>query len=240
MHPQVSATLSALEAAANPARAAACLRERPTAERLLGMPVPVYREIALGLGRQLAGSPPAEALQLALALRATGVHEARLVAYELLGAQRDSSPLLDRPTLEALGQGLDNWVSVDTFGVLLSGRALREGRITEPDLLDWARSPDRWWRRAALVSTIGWNLRSRGGRGEVPGTLRVCAALVDDRDEMVVKALSWALRELAPWGPEALRAFLEAHGDRVPARARRELLTKLNTGTKRGISQAKR
>jgi 3-methyladenine DNA glycosylase AlkD len=31
----------------------------------------------------------------------------------------------------------------------------------------------------------------------VSPTLEVCRALIDDRDDMVVKALSWALRELA-------------------------------------------
>lgn len=231
---QVHDTLDALESAANPARAALVLIERPTAERLLGLPAGVWREIGQRLNRQVASWPAARVLELAQALRVAGVHEARQVAYELLDARRDTVALLDRPALEALGQGLDNWASVDTFGVLLTGRALRLGRIGEADLLDWARAPDRWWRRLALVSTIGWNQRSRGGRGEVAGTLRVCASLLDDRDDMVVKALSWALRGLAPWDPEAVRGFLDAHAGRVASRARREVLTKLNTGTKRG------
>ncbi len=239
MHPLVTSTLAALTAVADPARAALVLAERPTAERLLGLPTPTYREVAQSLGRQIADRPADQVLALALALQTTGVHEARQVAYELLGARRDVSRLLDRSTLEALGAGLDNWVSVDTFGVLLAGRALRERRLTEADLLAWAGSSDRWWRRAALVSTTGWNQRSRGGRGEVPGTLRVCAALVEDRDDMVVKALSWALRMLAHWDPEAVRGFLDAHAGRVAARARREVLTKLQTGTKRGVSQAR-
>lgn len=239
MHPLVTSTLAALTAVADPARAALVLAERPTAERLLGLPTPTYREVAQSLGRQIADRPADQVLALALALQTTGVHEARQVAYELLGARRDVSRLLDRSALEALGAGLDNWVSVDTFGVLLAGRALRERRLTEADLLAWAGSSDRWWRRAALVSTTGWNQRSRGGRGEVPGTLRVCAALVEDRDDMVVKALSWALRMLAHWDPGAVRGFLDEHAGRVAARARREVLTKLQTGTKRGVSQAR-
>jgi 3-methyladenine DNA glycosylase AlkD len=56
--------------------------------------------------------------------------------------------------------------------------------------------------------------------------------LVDDRDDMVVKALSWALRELTVWDPAAVQAFLDEHGDRVAARVRREVSNKLATGLK--------
>jgi hypothetical protein len=44
--------------------------------------------------------------------------------------------------------------------------------------------------------------------------------------------VSWALRMLAPWEPAAVRAFMAKHGDRVPARARREVRNKLETGYK--------
>ena len=50
---------------------------------------------------------------------------------------------------------------------------------------------------------------------------------------MVVKALSWALRELAVRDPEAVRAFLQEQGDGLAARIRREVRAKLDTGRKR-------
>jgi 3-methyladenine DNA glycosylase AlkD len=49
---------------------------------------------------------------------------------------------------------------------------------------------------------------------------------------MVVKALSWALRELAKQSPVDVERFLENHGDRVPALVRREVRSKLRTGLK--------
>ena len=58
----------------------------------------------------------------------------------------------------------------------------------------WTESPDRWWRRAALVATVPLNVAAQGGTGDATRTLRVCELLVDDRDDMVVKAMSWALR----------------------------------------------
>jgi 3-methyladenine DNA glycosylase AlkD len=60
----------------------------------------------------------------------------------------------------------------------------------------------------------------------------VCTGLLDDRDDMVVKAMSWALRELAKRNPRAVRTFLSEHGDRLAARVRREATNKLTTGRK--------
>jgi 3-methyladenine DNA glycosylase AlkD len=55
---------------------------------------------------------------------------------------------------------------------------------------------------------------------------------VDDPDDMVVKALSWALRELVVHDPEAVCGFLEEHEDRLAARVKREVRNKLTTGLK--------
>ena len=49
---------------------------------------------------------------------------------------------------------------------------------------------------------------------------------------MVVKAVSWALRELAIWDPAAVRAFLAAHDRELAARVKREARSKLETGLK--------
>jgi 3-methyladenine DNA glycosylase AlkD len=99
----------------------------------------------------------------------------------------------------------------------------------------WARSKDRWWRRAALVSTVPLNSRARGSGaagGDAARTLAVCRLLAADRDEMVVKALSWALRELARRDPVAVRAFLAEQGDGLAPRVRREVGNNLRTGLK--------
>jgi 3-methyladenine DNA glycosylase AlkD len=68
--------------------------------------------------------------------------------------------------------------------------------------------------------------------GDVPRTLAVCRLLVDDQDDMVVKALSWALRELVVHDPEAVRAFLSEYEDVLAARIKREVRNKLTTGLK--------
>ena len=76
------------------------------------------------------------------------------------------------------------------------------------------------------------NSRVHGGRGDVRRTLGVCRRLAGDRDPMVVKALSWALRELAKGEPAAVRDYLSAQGDGLAAQVRREVRNKRETGLK--------
>ena len=95
-----------------------------------------------------------------------------------------------------------------------------------------ARSRDRWWRRAAVVCTVALNNRARGGSGDARRTLAICRLALGDDDPMVVKALSWALRELAKRDREAVVSFLARHEAELPALVRREVRSKLVTGLK--------
>jgi 3-methyladenine DNA glycosylase AlkD len=82
------------------------------------------------------------------------------------------------------------------------------------------------------VSTVPLNLKAPGGTGDIARTLRVCDLLKGDRDPMVVKALSWALRVLARPEPGAVRAYVGRNADLLPALALREVRNKLETGLK--------
>jgi 3-methyladenine DNA glycosylase AlkD len=124
------------------------------------------------------------------------------------------------------------WEDVDTFGVLLSGTAWLNGSISDADVKRWAKSRDFWWRRAALVSTVTLNGKTRGGKGDTKRTLIICEMLVSDREDMIVKAMSWALRSLVPWDPKAVRGFLAEHDEALAARVKREVNNKLRTGLK--------
>jgi 3-methyladenine DNA glycosylase AlkD len=99
-------------------------------------------------------------------------------------------------------------------------------------IYEWANSEDLWWRRAALVSTVALNMRSQGGQGDVARTLAVCGLLASDHEDMVAKALSWALRELVVHDPKAVSEFLTEHEAELSARVKREVRNKLTTGLK--------
>ena len=191
---------------------------------------PNVRAIRLAYSRRLGDAAPEFMLDLARELLRN--HGQRWVAYELLQSHRAAFQRLGEAELGELGQGIDSWWSVDSFARTLAGPAWLNGQVSDELIHRWACSADCWRRRAALVSTVALNVRSRGGRGDVPRTLAVCRLLAHDHEDMVVKAMSWALRELVVHDPDAVREFLSAYDDVLAARVKREVLSKLTTGLK--------
>jgi 3-methyladenine DNA glycosylase AlkD len=191
---------------------------------------PNVRAIRREYSRKLRQADGAFVLELARELVTN--YGYRGVPYELIRYNKAAFQSLGPAELEELGRGIDSWWSVDSLARKLTGPAWLNGQVPEEVIHRWARSKDRWWRRAALVSTVALNVRSHGGTGDVPRTLAVCRLLVDDHDEMVVKAMSWALRELVPHDQDAVRAFVSEYEGVLAARVKREVRNKLETGLK--------
>lgn len=180
--------------------------------------------------RSLKDAPPEFVLQVARELFYNYDNPGH--ATSLLMLHKGTFQTLGEAEIEEFGQGINSWDTVDTFARWLSGPAWLKGQISDGLVHRWAHSEDRWWRRAALVSTVAFNVRSQGGYGDVRRTLEVCRMLVDDHDDMVVKAMSWALRVLVVHDADAVRGFLKEHEGALAARVKREVRNKLTTGLK--------
>jgi 3-methyladenine DNA glycosylase AlkD len=191
---------------------------------------PNARAVRRKYSRQLKDADPQFVLGVARELLTTFGH--RWLSCELILNHQGAFQSVGVTELEEFGRGIDSWGSVDAFARTLAGPAWLHGHVSDELIHRWARSKDRWWRRAALVSTVALNVRSRGGTGDVDRTLSVCRLLVADPDDMVVKALSWALRALVPHDPDAVGQFLQLHSDVLAARVTREVTNKLTTGLK--------
>ncbi len=194
--------------------------------------VPELRAIRREYSRILKGTAPKAVIGLALRLCRPGRDGWRFVAYELVRSHPTAPLSLGARELERLGRGIASWGEVDCFAVYLSGPAWRRRQVPDGLIHRWARSRDRWWRRAALVSTVPLNSRAQGGAGDRRRTLEVCRLLERDRDPMVAKAMSWALRELAKRDPGAVRAHLKARAGALAPLVLREVRNKLETGLK--------
>lgn len=218
---------AALLAASNPARATHGVGYFPTAMRHLGVAVPELRRALRPLVLAQRAQPDPGLVQ---ALWSSGAFEERQAAYELLAAVPRLRRALSREAVLALAEGNDNWCSVDTYGCYVLGPAWREGLVKDGDIAALSASPDRWRRRSAIVATVALNTRARGGKGDVPRTLATCARHAEERDDMVEKALSWALRSCIEHDAAAIAAFIAEHP--VSARVRREVGNKLRTGRK--------
>lgn len=125
---------------------------------------------------------------------------------------------------------MDNWVSVDNYGVYLLGYLWQKKRISDDKIKALASSDNMWQRRSALAVSL--NQKARGGQGDAKRTLEICQLLITDREDMIIKALSWALRGLAKREPQAVMDFINTNNALLALKVRREVKHKLEKGTK--------
>jgi 3-methyladenine DNA glycosylase AlkD len=149
----------------------------------------------------------------------------RFVPYELIYYHPGVIKLLDPERVEKLGKGINDWSSTDIYAHFIAGPAWKRGVISDELVEKWLHSPVLWWRRAAVVSTIYL-------RGNVDRMLKYTEELLDDKEDLIVKALSWVLREAIGYDRKAVEDFLVTHDDRLAARIKREVRNKLKTGLK--------
>ena len=172
-----------------------------------------------------------EAMELAARLFMMEEWRNTWTAVVILKKHPTARTRIDWKYLEPLGNRMDSWGLVDAFAEL-AGPAWRTGLLSDARVIRWTRSKNRWWRRVALVCTVFLNRKSKGGTGDTPRTLTVCEKLVNDHDDMVVKGMSWALRDLLKRDRQAVEQFLEEHEGELAARVKREVRCKLTTGRK--------
>lgn len=231
---EIKAIIHELQSEADPKRKEASKTMFPTKMEYLGVRNPDIKLLIKKWWTELKFLPPEKLLSFCKKLVKTKIFECNHIAYELLWKNKDALKMLTLNDLKILGVNMDNWVTTDTFSVMLSGWAWRNNQITDEDVLGWLNSGNLWWRRTAIVSTVGLNLKSRGGTGDTKRTLMICEKVVNDREDMIVKALSWALRELSKSDKTAVLNFMKKYDAELAGRVRREVYTKLKTGRKNG------
>jgi len=106
---------------------------------------------------------------------------------------------------------VNNWDLVDLSAAPIAGAhalATRDRR-TLPRL---AKSKVLWERRVAMVATLAF---IRAGDHATP--FAIAELLLEDRHDLIHKAVGWMLREVGKHiGEDTLRGFLEAHAARMP------------------------
>jgi 3-methyladenine DNA glycosylase AlkD len=224
--------ISSLESLTDKKRAEMAKYYYPTTMRTIGVTVPDMRIVLNELKTSLKSWTPEQKIEMAKELCNTSVFECRQLGYELIHRDKKTLKALTAGDIRDLGRELDNWVTVDTYSSCILGVGWRTGLISDKEIAEMQKSKDFWIRRTALVATLGLNQKARGGTGDTARTIALCENAVSDHEDMVVKALSWALRELSGTDKPAVIAFIEKHKDRLHKRVLREVGTKLTTGLK--------
>lgn len=191
---------------------------------------PSMREVRKRRSTELKSQPAAEVIAVAQALERDAPQERKWVAYELIRFHPGAFAALGEAEVEDFAGRIASWYATDAFGTVLSGPLWAKGRLPDELFDAWSRSESRWLRRSALVATVGRNAMTP----DAARTFELCLRLADDRDDMVEKAVSWALRYLSQRDRPAVDAFFAEHGERFRPRVKRELRHKLATGLKSG------
>jgi 3-methyladenine DNA glycosylase AlkD len=199
----------------------------PTKMEVLGVTVPNLKLVLKELKEQTRDFAEADKLKLVHELVHEDVFEMQQLAFDFLQTDKKLQKYLTPNFIESIELNLDNWLSVDYFGATIVGVAWRENLISTEKVKDYLSSDDFWKRRVAVVSTIALNQKARGGKGDPQRTLEICALVVDDHEDMMVKALSWALRELAKRGTKPVAEFIQKYEDRLHKKVIREVRNKL-------------
>jgi 3-methyladenine DNA glycosylase AlkD len=205
-----------------------------TSLEVIGVRAPALGAIARGWQQAHRDISCEELLGLVEALWSGPSQEERVMALLLLIRFRRCLLRLEWQHVERWRHGVENWglgdlLATEVFGPWLL--ADRDTRLAHLDTL--IADPNVWSRRLALVATVPLN---RAPKARVPPDLTF--ALVErvkaQRDPMITKAVSWALRELAKTEPARVAAYVEANRSELAAHVVREVGNKLRTGLKSG------
>jgi len=107
---------------------------------------------------------------------------------------------------------LDNWASVDSFCTDAMGAFLLRYPAYVAKIKAWARHPNRWVKRASLVSFIKLARKAEF----LPAIYEISASVFAVDDDLVQKANGWLLREAGKADAVRLEKFLLKHGPAIP------------------------
>ncbi|MEN8230141.1 MAG: DNA alkylation repair protein [Bacteroidota bacterium] len=232
MQAVVQDIVAAFEDLSDPGRVEKSKTYFPTSMKVMGVTNPDLKVVIKALKSRYPDWNQREWIDLCKRLVAANIFECQVLAFEMIGRDKKLLNALKYEDLADLGKNLDNWASVDHYTVGIYGVLWGKGVVQDRDIDRLLQSNNHWERRVAVVSTVALNLKSRGGTGDTPRTISVCERVVDDHQDMIQKALSWALRELSKRDREAVADFMELYESRLARRVVKEVTHKLDFGTK--------
>ena len=157
------------------------------------------------------------------------IHEARFLALLLLIQTYRNCDALRQEEIYTLYLGntrhINNWDLVDVSAEHIAGAYLRQ-RSRSP-LYTLAGSVLLWERRIAVMSTFHYIKQ-----GEFAETLKLARILLNDREDLIHKAVGWMLREIGKRDRSSEEMFLKTHYKTMPRTMLRYAIEKFPEGVR--------
>jgi len=154
----------------------------------------------------------AQRLALVRALWKTTTFELRAGGVYLLERHQQELRGRDMPLLEQLLRASRTWAYVDWLcAKVVAPLVEREPGLTRV-LQRWARDPDFWIRRSALLSLLP---AMRRGEGDFPLFDRLAVPMLGETEFFIRKAIGWILRDVSKRRPGLIVAFVRRHATQM-------------------------
>jgi 3-methyladenine DNA glycosylase AlkD len=141
------------------------------------------------------------------------IHEERLTALFILTHQFQKSKSIARKRIYDFyfknRKGVNNWDLVDISAPKIMGEYL----LDKPRgiLYKLARSSNLWDRRIAVLSTFAFIVKK-----DFKDALQIAEILLDDKEDLMHKAVGWMLREVGKRNLKTEEDFLKKHYKNMP------------------------
>ena len=162
--------------------------------------------------------------------------ETKSVGIEILARYRRAfTPALLAEIRRWLAANLSaNWATTDAICGMLIGPLLADHPVLLPRVRAWARDRNMWVRRASIVSLIAPMRRGLA----IEQTYDTAQALHADREDLIQKAVGWALREAGKQDTARLERYLRAHGASIPRTTLRYAIERFPGAKRRALLAA--
>lgn len=148
----------------------------------------------------------------------------------------EASPELLGTARRWLDEDCDNWGLVDNLAPSVVSPLLRNHPELIPAVMSWTDSPNQWVRRAAAVAFVDLVTDDRF----LDPAYEVATRLLDEREDLVQKAVGWLLREAGKVDRDRLERYLLEHGPHVPRTTLRYAVEKYPKADRQRILEATR
>jgi 3-methyladenine DNA glycosylase AlkD len=164
--------------------------------------------------------------------------EVKSLGIELVARyRRDFTPrLLPAWKRWLTGNHSANWATTDAICGLLIGPLLLEHPELGARLRVWSGDRNMWLRRASIVGLIP---RARRG-GSLDLIYQIAQRLHPDREDLIQKAVGWALREAGKTDMPRLERYLRANGPAIPRTTLRYAIERFAEPKRRALLAATR
>ena len=189
-----------------------------------GMKTKTVNAIAKKYWKEVKNYPKVEVYALCEELFSSGYQEEAHIAstwtYALSGKYGRDDIFLFRHWIDTY---ITNWAACDTFCNHTVGDFMEQYPDCVTELSEWARSENRWMRRAAAVSLI---VPAKRGKF-ADEALAIADLLLTDTDDLVQKGYGWLLKEASREHTDEVFRYVMANKRQMPRTALRYAIERM-------------